>query len=81
MSAIQLTILHKFLPKFAAILDAIPGKQEDQDCGTMLVKTFAELIASKIGTKNPDQQGLNNLQIIFNEVDKVSVFCLARRSM
>ena len=55
MSGMQLTILHKFLPKFAAILEAIPGKQEDQDSGTKLVKTFAELIASRVGTMNPDQ--------------------------
>lgn len=49
------TILHKFLPKFAAILAAIPGKPEDQDSGTQLVKTFAETIGSKLDAKDPDQ--------------------------
>lgn len=54
-SNMSLTILHKFLPKFTAILAAIPGKPEDQDSGTQLVKTFAEAIASKLVAKDPDQ--------------------------
>ena len=49
----NLNILHSFLPKFATMLAAIPGKPEDQGSGTQLVKTFADLIATKLGSTLP----------------------------
>lgn len=52
---ISLTLLHKFLPNFTAMLAAIPAKPEDETSGTQLVKTFAEAIANKLAAKDPDQ--------------------------
>ena len=52
MASMSINILNSFLPKFAAILAAIPDSP-DHESGTHLVKTFADLIATKLGAKDP----------------------------
>ena len=51
----SLAYLHKYLPRFKAIMTAIPGNPEEPGSATQLVKTFSVAIIDKLQDKNPDQ--------------------------
>lgn len=71
--------LSAYLTEMTTVLDAIPSKPEDINSGTQLIKTFADIISTKLGDKTPGQLGADHAtDIVFEDGKEPSAKTIKR---